>query len=387
MRPERDALHVLSTTRAKAKMHEFRVPLDDHIHLPRSPNILFSLAVGILGDASAAIADNLLTHEAYRAATQEDAELAAEWDSGDDSARDASLEALNFSAFYFDAFLESRLDQTITDEFSLLCAASYYLADNPGSGRVVIRKTPAPDPKFGEGLPRLVHAMLNDNFTPIEGDHKYIYSVNALLAALQAFFAIEQDALPVIRLCGRLHEKAYNLGSPRELLYADIVVALCQRKLANASRSLLHEASNLDLAAWKPALRKSHFPTELWPAQKRICNAGMLKGRSAVIQMPTSAGKTRATELIIRSAFLAGRTSLAIIVAPFRSLCHDIRGDLAKAFAGENVALNEATDSYQFDLSLEDLLLQKTVLIVTPEKLLYILRRAPELSERIGLVV
>jgi replicative superfamily II helicase len=48
--------------------------------------------------------------------------------------------------------------------------------------------------------------------------------------------------------------------------------------------------------------------------------------------MPTSAGKTRATELIIRSAFLAERASLAIIVAPYRSLCHDIRGNLSAAF-------------------------------------------------------
>jgi DEAD/DEAH box helicase len=103
--------------------------------------------------------------------------------------------------------------------------------------------------------------------------------------------------------------------------------------------------------------------------------------------MPTSAGKTRATEIIVRSAFLSERTSLAVIVAPFRSLCHDIRGDLAVAFAGENISLNEATDSYQMDLSFEEMLERKAILIVTPEKLLYMLRRAPELSESIGLVI
>lgn len=59
------------------------------------------------------------------------------------------------------------------------------------------------------------------------------------------------------------------------------------------------------------------------------------------IQMPTSAGKTRATEIIIRSAFLSGRAHLAVIVAPYRSLCHDVRGDLVTAFAGENVRLDE----------------------------------------------
>jgi superfamily II DNA/RNA helicase len=387
MRPESDALHVLSTTRAKAKMHEFRIPLDDHIDLPRNPTILFSLAVGILGDAAAAIADSLLTHEEDGFSAQGNGEAAVAWNPRDDSMRATSLGVLKFAATYFDAFLESRLENSITHEFSLLCAASYYLADSPGSGRVVIRSTPAPEPDFGGGLPRLAHAILNDNFTPIGGDHRPPYPVEHLLEALHAFFAMEADAPPIEGLCQSLHEQAYDAGSPRELLYADIVTALCRRKLDNASRTLLPKASGLDLAAWQPALQKSHFPRELWPAQKRICDAGMLRGRSAVIQMPTSAGKTRATELIIRSAFLANRTSLAVIVAPFRSLCHDIRGDLARAFAGENVALDEATDSYQFDLALDELLAKKAVLIVTPEKLLYILRRAPELSERIGLVI
>jgi replicative superfamily II helicase len=103
--------------------------------------------------------------------------------------------------------------------------------------------------------------------------------------------------------------------------------------------------------------------------------------------MPTSAGKTRATELIIRSAFLANRTSLAVIVSPFRSLCHDIRAYLAKAFNGETIGINEATDASQLDLTVEELWQRKTVLIVTPEKLLYILRRTPELAQQIGLII
>ena len=60
---------------------------------------------------------------------------------------------------------------------------------------------------------------------------------------------------------------------------------------------------------------------------------------------------------------------------------------MVHAFAGDNVVINEATDSFQEDLSIEELFDQKTILIVTPEKLLYLLRRAPELAEQIGLVV
>ena len=103
--------------------------------------------------------------------------------------------------------------------------------------------------------------------------------------------------------------------------------------------------------------------------------------------MPTSAGKTRATELIIRAAFLSGRAQLAVIVAPYRSLCHDIRGDLSRAFADDAITLNEATDAFQLDIVLDELAAQQSVLIVTPEKLLYMLRRVPELAERIGLAI
>jgi Lhr-like helicase len=181
--------------------------------------------------------------------------------------------------------------------------------------------------------------------------------------------------------------KPNETGDGRELLYADISAAILRRKIAAAAATILPAASGLPLETWQPFLGRPGFPRELWPSQRRICGAGVLNGTSALIQMPTSAGKTRATELILRSGFLSDRFSLAIIVCPFRSLCHDIRGDMAQAFASDNVAINEATDSFQEDLTIEELWARKTILIVTPEKLLYLLRRTPELAGSIGLVV
>jgi hypothetical protein len=173
MRPEAGALRVLSTTRAKAKMFEFRVPLEDHIELPRNPDILFSLAVGILGDAAAAaIADRMTTGSAM-SEVQSSEQLEDMWDSGDPSLRDSSPEAVRFAATYFDAYLGSRLNETITNEFSLLCAGAYYLADSPGSARVVTRNTSRPDPAFEGGLPHLVHAILMDDFVPLDRQYQY----------------------------------------------------------------------------------------------------------------------------------------------------------------------------------------------------------------------
>lgn len=299
----------------------------------------------------------------------------------------APIDGLRFASVFFDAFLNARLDETITPELSLLCASAYYLAGNIGSAAVVVRQMEPPELDLAGGLAPLVHAILAGAFEPIEGQHAYVSHTAAVLATLGGYMRFDNDARAVHEACAALRFAAYANGSPRELLYADLSSAVAANKIRYAARTILPAASDLDPQAWRPALAKPRFPVELWPAQQRIASAGLLRGRSAVIQMPTSAGKTRATELIIRSAFLANRASLAVIVAPYRSLCHDIRGDLSVAFAGEPISLDEASDSYQPDFELASLIANNTVLIVTPEKLLYMLRRAPELADRIGLVI
>ena len=103
--------------------------------------------------------------------------------------------------------------------------------------------------------------------------------------------------------------------------------------------------------------------------------------------MPTSAGKTKATELILRSAFLAERTTLAIIIAPFRALCHEIKNSLVEAFRNEPTKVDELSDAMQADFEIAKLLGHQQILVVTPEKLLYVLRHAPELASHVGLLV
>lgn len=359
-------------------MHEFRVAPEDFIDLYRDPSTLFDLAVGILGDVAAATADQF--REAVGLEGFDPDVEPVSWDGEELSVS----EGLRFASTFFDAYLNAKLDETISVEFSLLCASAYYLNNSVGNATVIVKKMDAPLPDFAAGLARLVYKILLNDFSPIEAGSD---RVNAVLAGMNGFMTFASGVPELSAACDALREVAYQNGSPRELLYADLAAAACATKLRNASRTILPGASGLDAAAWRPALGKSHFPIELWPAQQRIASAGLLQGRSAVIQMPTSAGKTRATELIIRSAFLSQRASLAVIVAPYRSLCHDIRGDLVTAFAGEPIRLDEASDSFQFDIQLEQILAVNTVLIVTPEKLLYMLRRAPELVDRIGLVI
>lgn len=361
-------------------MREFRVAPEDFNELPRDPAILFALAIGILGDVAAAVADQVGED---LGAKYEGFPLPPSWDETDTTPQDA----LRFASIFFDAYLSADLDSDLTPELSLLCAAAYYIGGNVGSAAVIVRHMEAPDQQVAGGLGYLLYSILKNQFASTGVAHAHQLITAEIAEALNRFFRFEADAGAVATTCNRARSYFHRSGSSRELLYADLIGAVCALKLRNASRSILPNASGLDPQLWRDALSKPHFPIELWPAQQRIATAGVLAGRSAVIQMPTSAGKTRATELIIRSAFLSKRARLAVIVAPYRSLCHDIRGDLVAAFSGENVRLDEASDSYRFDLALDALLAGNSVLIVTPEKLLYMLRRAPHLADQIGVMI
>lgn len=375
MKPEATAKQVLSTVRATAKMHEFRVAQEDFIEIRRDPASLYSLAVGILGDAAGAIADHFI-----------DPTISDRPDTWADDI--VTTDNVRFAATFFDSYLDSKLDESISVEFSLLCASAYYLSDAIGNAVVVVKRSSEPPANLGGGLALLASRILQNRLGPIEIEILHANFADRLLELIRGHYALqEEDERAIPDLCRELREELLKIGTDREVLYGDLVTAICAGKIQNSSRNTLPPTSNLALEEWSPALSKPGFPIELWPAQRRIADADLLKGRSAVIQMPTSAGKTRATELIIRAAFLSKRTSLAIIVAPFKSLCHDIRSDLVRAFQGEPVLMDEVSDSYLMDFGVEQLLTQNSVLVITPEKLLYMLRRAPELAERIGLIV
>jgi POLQ-like helicase len=91
---------------------------------------------------------------------------------------------------------------------------------------------------------------------------------------------------------------------------------------------------------------------------------------------------------------LSGRAQTAVVVAPFRALCHEISNSLRQTFAGEQVSIDELSDVLQQDFleSLADLIGEiaqpsPQVLVLTPEKLLYVLRQAPQIASKIGLIV
>jgi hypothetical protein len=367
MRPEQRSRTLLGITRSKAKMFEYDVPARYHIDIPQDPARLFTLSIGMLGD------------------------LAARSQNGTSDADLNSLgENLQFSARFFDAYMQTRLNPGIDPYVMLLSAASFYLCDLPGSSVVMARQlgNKAPD-LGGEGLDDLLRWILQGNLavTLDEPAGNYRDAIIGISRLTRQFFTDGSGSDDLLALCGQLRSKAYDTGTPRQLLLADVVGSVVRKKYRNSSWYALPQYTALPPKLWLNALQKPSFIRELWPAQHLLGRSGVLQGKSAVVQMPTSAGKTKATELIIRSAFMAERTSLAVIVAPFRALCHEIKNSLVSAFRNEPVNVDELSDVMQGDFEIAELLGGKQILVVTPEKFVYVLRHTPELAANIGVLI
>ncbi len=368
MKPERKSKLLLGVTRSKAKMLEYGVPEEHHIKIKQDPAKLFTISIGLLGDLAAGI-----NREAFESDTL--AEL---------------RNNLLFSARFFDSYLQSKLNEALDPYLVLLGSASYYLCDLPGSASVLAKRIDDECPDLdGEGLEDLLLWLLQaDLGTYFEGSEgPFGGYIDGISKWVFQFFENGIGEENLNDLATKLRAAVYESGTPRQLLLGDVITAILKKKLQNSCWKALPLYSGLSKEKWQYALQKESFIKELWPAQHLLGQKNVLKGESAIIQMPTSAGKTKATELILRSAFLAERTSMAIIIAPFRALCHEIKNSLIDAFQNESTKVDELSDALQTDFEIAELLGHQQILIVTPEKLVYVLRHAPELASHVGLIV
>ena len=109
-----------------------------------------------------------------------------------------------------------------------------------------------------------------------------------------------------------------------------------------------------------------------------------MKGKSATIQLPTGVGKTKSIELIISAAFLLHNVSLAIVVAPLRALCNEIEIDLKKSLH-YIVSITDISDvlieEEEFDFD------KQQVLVLTPEKLSFLIKHDNSIIQKCGLII
>lgn len=368
---ESNSKYLLKKTRAKAKMIEYSVPKDEHIAVEPEVEKLFLIAVAAIGDISAAILKN-----------REDSKTLI----------DKAKDDLEFSSKYFDSYLNTQLDEGSDDYYLLLGSVAYFLCDYVGSSKVLIDKINLQQINLNaNGLENALTALLQDDFHDYKIDsknRKYKEYLDLLQFDLSNYYKSGQ--YPDLKNIYSLRSSIYEYGSDLELLLGDAFGAIYFLKVKHSAINLLPRYMNIEREFLQGLLFEANAIRELWPSQRQIGESGVFAGTSAVIQMPTSSGKTKSISLVIASAFLSERTKLAIVVAPFRALCREISADFERDFAFDNtIHIDELSDILQqeklnFDTYDEN---QKTLIISTPEKLIYLLRQRNDLVDQIGLII
>ena len=370
MRPEARSRRLFGITRSKGKMYEFGVPLESHIAVPEgsSPEDVFPLSVATLGDAAAEVCNSEGLEHQFTTAIAED---------------------LRFSASFFDAFCAARFSPELDRDVALLASATYYLSGRPGSSLVVSRQIAGndADSPFQMLVRWLLHASWEAPVPTLP--QPFANSLQGLPELVAQHFRDGSAVNDILETCKSLRAFAYRNTTARDLFFVDLSCAVAKKRLQASSWLKLPATTGISRIDWSPVIVRRGFPKELWPSQLLLAKEDVFAGASALIQMPTSSGKTKSIEIIIRSSFRSSRATLAVVIAPFRALCHEITNSLRAAFRNDDVTINEVSDALQIDY-LEIAVASdasKTVLVLSPEKFLYVLRQTPALVNRVGLII
>jgi POLQ-like helicase len=383
MKLERKSKNLLAVTKAKAKMYEFRVaPEYQNLNMPQDPQELLILTIGILGELSAIESKDFDVGNSELVLLRKQLILVSQ---------------------YFDALDLSEINTEISVYLKILGSCAYYLSDMPGNSSVLSKDLDCcPKRMTPSYLEAVLVWLLKSDITEswYQYENNYLNDdLTTFVDSFKGFYSYDNDENTFNDAAKALREKVYDLGDDKELLFVNLIVSLAKRKIGNSSLKCLPKYTGLGLDDWRPILSKNHFIKELWPAQRLLGEAGVFMGKSAVVQMPTSSGKTKSIELIIRSAFISSRVNVVVVVAPFRAICREITSTFEKVFEGEGINLNELQDVMQVSPEEDDFLkfimgglaistlYSKSIIVTTPEKLVYLLRHEPQLASEIGLLI
>ena len=356
--------YMLKYQKAKAKLVEYDIPRKDYPKFPLNSNELSYPVVYILSRyAESVIENNVADMEEFSP-------------------------HLVAASQYFDAAVGASDREEYDADFLLSGAAAYFLSDDFGSAKVLcseffVRINPEiNEPQKITGN-LLGYLLLNRDF------HISVDTPNGekVCHSLLAYYNTGEGVEKIRGLLSEYRKAVYENDAPMEIYYVDILCAIVIVALSKSSWILLPRYSELDQSLWSDYLKGPKAPRMLWPAQQLIGEKGVLRGQSAIVQLPTGVGKTKSIELVIRSSFASGRATTAIIVAPLRALCNEIANDMISAF-GDEVLVNQFSDVLEEDFSLELFLSFKSkILICTPEKLSYIIHHQADFLDEIGLYI
>ena len=374
MQLEKKSQYYLKRARATAKEIEFRVP--DGLKAKKDVDIdeLFPVAIACIADLSSGIIRQEIPVNQIKQYSSE----------------------LYFASKFYDAYIyindNEKKHFNDNNYFYLVGAIAYYLCDLIGSSKVLAERI---DPRNLDlsynKLDVLLYHLLN-NSTYVSNDATTNIHDNSYISSfIEQYNRLMTEGIEVdYDMINSFRDEIYSQRDFRDIFFIDALLAIYILKTEYSIFSMLPMHSSISKESLVNIVKSNHFVRELWPSQRIMCENGLFNGKSGVIQMPTGAGKTKALSIAIYSSFSSDNTKLSIVVAPFRALCREIYDDLKSDLSfDENIRINQISDLLQIDYVIEELFNpnKKTVVVTTPEKLLYILRQDDSIINDIGQLI
>lgn len=155
--------------------------------------------------------------------------------------------------------------------------------------------------------------------------------------------------------------------------------------LAESGLATLPAPAGVDAEAWRAWIRhRAKSKPTIWPNHRPPIEDGLLEvGRSAVLVLPTGAGKTTVSELKIAATLTSGRK--VIFLVPTLALVDQLRDDLARSFPIDLGGISVSSDGDLTILASGPELQQ--IEVMTPERLLALLSFADADVSEVGLIV
>jgi len=209
--------------------------------------------------------------------------------------------------------------------------------------------------------------------------------VSALIAAVRRGDA---DLIETVASdCRRARDDSFSVG-PEEWVAWSVLVGLVETFTTSNIRAALPNGNS---PSWSPLigsfLDRDEPVWDLFPSQREALSSGLISRRSVAVQMPTGAGKTALTEILLFESLSRDTESSAVLLVPYRALAAELRYSLARRLTG----LGLPTRCYYGGTvpSADEVaeLEESRAIIATPESFSGILSVDPTLARRISLVV
>lgn len=210
----------------------------------------------------------------------------------------------------------------------------------------------------------------------------------AIEGPIQKFPNARDAFVQVMKLATQVHgfdqlkgELTTSYPGPRHL--AALLLA-AHDGIHDSALTSLPPTQGADSSYWKRWLtnRARQFPF-IWPNHREAIKGGFYQtGTSAVLVLPTGAGKTTVSSLKIASVLASGKK--VVFLAPTHALVEQLTEDLQEMFPKDILGSAVSSD---FDLLLLDADALNDIEVMTPERCLAMMSFAPEAFANVGLMV